>query len=243
MSNQHHHHHSPAGHGHHSHAHGHDFVSANKEHYNKEAGEYENIPTIVEMTEKQGQYIVSDGYKFDPNSTTLLNFACGTERAPPALQEHPRHRHQPGMVDAYNKRAATLGVSDKMKAFVHELKGVEGELGGEKFDVIICTMAYHHFESPVEMTRILKFFLEEGGTLLVTDRIGDSPEDAAPFRKEFDAIVAHQRSFAEEDMRKTFETAGLHNFQFDLIPGAVLDGKVFGFDHDSPLFLAKGTKL
>ncbi len=42
-----------------------------------------------------------------------------------------------GMVDAYNKRATALGVSDKMQASAHELKGVEGELGGEKFDVII----------------------------------------------------------------------------------------------------------
>ncbi len=103
-------------------------------------------------------------------------------------------------------------------------------------------MAYHHFESPVEMTKILAFFLKQGGLLLVTDRIGGSPTETAPLPAEFDAIVAHQRSFAEADMRRTFEAAGLLNFEFDLIPGAVLDGKVFGFDNESPLFLAKGAK-
>ncbi|KAF9042595.1 S-adenosyl-L-methionine-dependent methyltransferase [Hymenopellis radicata] len=224
--------------------HGHDYVSANKEHYNRAASEYEDIPMILDLTEKY-RYIVSEGYKFDPNSTTLLNFACGTGLIEKELLPHCKSIRgvdiSQGMVDAYNKRAAALGASDKMKAFVHELKGVEGELGGEKFDVIICTAAYHHFESPVEITKILKFFLKEGGMLLVTDRVGGNPDETAPFPEKFGAIVAHQRSFGEEDMRKMFEAAGLKHFQFDLIPGAIMDGRVFGFENQSPLFLAKGS--
>ncbi len=93
------------------------------------------------------------------------------------------------------------------------------------------------------MTKILSFFLKKGGMLLVTDRIGDNPAETAPLPAEFDAIVAQQRSFAEADMRRTFEAGGLQNFEFDLIPGAVLEGKLFGFKNDSPLFLAKGAKL
>ena len=42
-----------------------------------------------------------------------------------------------GMVDEYNKRAAELNLADKMNATVKKLKGEEGELNGEKFDVVL----------------------------------------------------------------------------------------------------------
>ncbi len=78
-----------------------------------------------------------------------------------------------GMVDQYNKRAGTLGVTSKMSAVAYELKDLPEELEGRKFDVVLvrtsawapkpslrtdmhlqCTMAYHHFESTDEITRI-----------------------------------------------------------------------------------------
>ena len=97
--NHHHHHHPRQDVGHplheHHHDHAHDFVAANKEHFDKTAGEYEDIPMLKDLTEKyvylrvlvnywderffrQGKFIVQSGYKFNPESTTLLNFACGT---------------------------------------------------------------------------------------------------------------------------------------------------------------------
>ncbi|KAF9042606.1 hypothetical protein BDZ89DRAFT_1128517 [Hymenopellis radicata] len=65
--------------------HGHDFVFANKEHYNKEAGEYENIPMIVDLTEKKVHR-----QRRLPDSTTLLNFACDTGLIEKELLPHIR---------------------------------------------------------------------------------------------------------------------------------------------------------
>lgn len=106
-------------------------------------------------------------------------------------------------------------------------------------------MAYHHFGSPVDITKTLKFFLKEGGTLLVTDRVGDEAqdkEDPEPFPS-FKDVVAHKDSFQEKAMRQIFEDAGLGEFHFEIIPGAILDARVWGIDKQSPLFLAKGKKL
>ncbi len=94
------------------------------------------------------------------------------------------------MVDQYNKRAETLGITSKMSAIAYELNGLPEELEGCKFNVVLvrtstwapklpfrtdmysqCTMAYHHFEFTDEITRILAYFLKHGGALLVTDRV------------------------------------------------------------------------
>ncbi|SJL10657.1 uncharacterized protein ARMOST_14048 [Armillaria ostoyae] len=132
-----------------------------------------------------------------------------------------------GMVDQYNKRAETLGVTSKMSAMAYELKGLPEELEGRKFDVILCTMAYHHFESTDEITRILAYFLKPGGALLVTDRVSS---DAVPkiedIPEKYRAIVPHKSGFSEEDMRKVFEDAGLESFSLNVIPG-LTDQKLF----------------
>ncbi|KAK0447062.1 hypothetical protein EV421DRAFT_1788372 [Armillaria borealis] len=118
-----------------------------------------------------------------------------------------------GMVDQYNRRAETLE----------------------------CTMAYHHFESTDEITRILAYFLKPGGALLVTDRVSS---DAVPkiedIPEKYEAIVPHKTGFSEEDMRKVFEGAGLESFSLNVIPGVTMDS-MFGLT-DQKLFLAKGFK-
>ena len=45
-----------------------------------------------------------------------------------------------GMVDKYNLRVANQGISpEEMRAICAELKGEEGELDGQKFDVIVVS--------------------------------------------------------------------------------------------------------
>lgn len=48
-----------------------------------------------------------------------------------------------GMVDAYNKRAADLSLTDKMSASVVHLTGTDPtELNGSKFDVILVCILH-----------------------------------------------------------------------------------------------------
>ena len=73
-------HHHHGGHGHHNP----DFggVEANKEWFNKNAGKYEDIPFARQLTTA-----ISNGIKaihaFDPESTVVMDFACGTGESYP----------------------------------------------------------------------------------------------------------------------------------------------------------------
>ncbi|KAK0205512.1 S-adenosyl-L-methionine-dependent methyltransferase [Desarmillaria ectypa] len=228
------------------HGHVHDFSKANKDHFNKDSHTYDEFPMVKELTEKEAKYIVSEGWSFNPESTTVLNFACGTGLLEKDLVAHCKSIQgvdiSQGMVDQYNKRAETLGVTSKMSAIVAELKGVPEELEGRKFDVVICTMAYHHFESTEEITRILTYFLKPGGALLVTDRVSsDAVLKIEDIPDKYEAIVPHKAGFSEEDMKKLFEGAGLGSFSLNVIPGATMDG-IFPGLVNQKVFLAKGVK-
>ncbi|KAK0487757.1 S-adenosyl-L-methionine-dependent methyltransferase [Armillaria novae-zelandiae] len=226
---------------HHHHSHCHDIAEANKEHFNEDSDTYDEIPMLKEVTEREGKYILSHGLSFHPESTTVLNFACGTGLLETTLIPHCKSIQgvdiSQGMVDQYNKRAETLGAAFKMSAIAYELKGLPEELEGRKFDVVLCTMAYHHFESTNEITRILTYFLKPGGVLLVTD--GVSLDTVPNIQENYEAIVPHKMGFTEDDMRKVFEGAGLESFSLNIIPGAIID--MHGLK-DRKLFLAKGVK-
>ncbi|KAG7445218.1 S-adenosyl-L-methionine-dependent methyltransferase [Guyanagaster necrorhizus] len=223
-----------------------DFVTANVDYFNKAASNYDKSPLLTELIEKQAAFILSDGWSFDPESTTVLNFACGSGLMERNLVAHCKYIQgvdiSQGMVDQYNKTAETLGVSSKMSAIAYQLKGLPEELEGRKFDIVLCTMAYHHFESTEEITRILTYFLKPGGTLLVTGRlIPDAVSQVADIPEQYKAIVPHRAGFSEEDMRKLFEGAGLGSFSMNVIPGATMDGFFPGTTHPK-LFLARGIK-
>ncbi|EMD33320.1 hypothetical protein CERSUDRAFT_56822, partial [Gelatoporia subvermispora B] len=145
-----------------------------------------------------------------------------------------------GSVESYNKRATELGIApEQMRAVCAELKGEPQELEGAKFDLIVCSMSYHHFASIEDITRTLVFFLKPGGSLLVADML-PSAETAEKASEEYPEhvrhTVAHFNGFDEAQIRRTFEDAGLGQFHFmDQLTGTIL-GKNFR------LFIARGVK-
>ncbi|KAK0205511.1 S-adenosyl-L-methionine-dependent methyltransferase [Desarmillaria ectypa] len=224
----------------------HDFVTANIDHFNKVSNIYDTFPLLQELTKRQAAFILSDGWSFNAESTTVLNFACGTGLIEKDLVAHCKYVQgvdiSPGMIDKYNKRAKTLSVSSKMSAIVAELKDVPEELEGRKFDVVICTMAFHHFESTEEITRTLTYFLKPRGALLVTGRlIPDAVSQVEHIMEQYKSIIPQKAGFSEEDMKKLFEGAGLRSVSSNIIPGATMVGFFPGTTHPE-LFLAKGIK-
>ncbi|KAK0447059.1 S-adenosyl-L-methionine-dependent methyltransferase [Armillaria borealis] len=217
-----------AEHHHHHHGHGHDFAEANKEHFNKDSHTYDELPLVKELTEKEGKYILSHGWSFDPESTTVLNFACGTGLLETTLIAHCKSIQgvdiSQGMVDQYNKRAETLG----------NWKGANSMLSCAPWRTITLS-------PPMRSPAFLAYFLKPGGALLVTDRVSlDAVPKIEDIQKKYETIVPHKSGFSEEDMRKVFEGAGLESFSLNVIPGVTLDG-MFGLT-DQKLFLAKGLK-
>jgi ubiquinone/menaquinone biosynthesis C-methylase UbiE len=76
MSHTHDHSHGPARSHSHGHGDGHDFSKANAEHFDKTAAQYDEeakIDVVTRIVEK-----IRGAYSFDPERTSVLDFACGT---------------------------------------------------------------------------------------------------------------------------------------------------------------------
>ncbi|KAF9063703.1 S-adenosyl-L-methionine-dependent methyltransferase [Rhodocollybia butyracea] len=233
-----HHHHSPHDHGHDSN------VEANRTHFDESAAKYEDDPVFIEFAEKVG-IAIREVYPFDPNSTTALDFACGTGLTTRSYAPYVKSvlgvDISQKMLDKFMKQAEEKGFADKVTCVCTELKGAEGELDGLKFDIITCSMAYHHFHSIKDITTILCNYLKPNGMLLVIDI--EAPEVEAGSEnpifekmKDHDS-VAHKHGFGVEEMKTVFEGAGLVSFDMKHVTHASLVGK---FDFDA--FLAKGVK-
>lgn len=98
-----------------------------------------------------------------------------------------------------------------------------------------CAAAYHHFPSIDDVTKTLVAYLNPGGSLLVSDIVHtESTREIFPERVHH--IVAHRGGFTEEDIRSTFDRAGLKNTTFEIFA----QGKHRG--HSVDLFLARGDK-
>ncbi|KAF9464582.1 S-adenosyl-L-methionine-dependent methyltransferase [Collybia nuda] len=247
------------------------FAEANKTHFDKVAHEYDEMPHATERGRRSAEAL-RNAYPFDEQTTSVMEYACGTGLVSRELAPYSKRivgvDISQGMVDQFNKRVANQGISpDEMQAFCVELKGQAGELNDEKFDVIVCTSAYHHFESIQNVTNMLAYFLKPGGYLLVVDLLkgyshhqhdhhkehghghnhdhgtghghkegAGEESDNTIFPKSVHHVVPHVGGLDEEDMRKTFEGAGLGSFTFKVVIDAMKDGK------EVKLFLAKGVK-
>lgn len=122
-------------HSHNENAHAH-YAEANRATFDKFATEYEDQPMALPLTNLIGPHLLS-AYPFNKESTTVLDYACGTGLMSRRLALDVKSilgvDISQGMVDQYNKRAD----GGETKAVCVELKGESGELEDRKFNVII----------------------------------------------------------------------------------------------------------
>ena len=78
----HHHHHDPHQH---SSEHKHDYAKANAEHFDKESKNQEMIKVGTELAQLSAPYVLKH-YKFDKETTEVLDFAAGWGTSVLALQ-------------------------------------------------------------------------------------------------------------------------------------------------------------
>ncbi|KAF9061436.1 S-adenosyl-L-methionine-dependent methyltransferase [Rhodocollybia butyracea] len=151
---------------------------------------YDEQPLHTEMAKRIGKALLK-AYPFDDETTTVLDFACGTGLNSRILAPYANAilgvDISEEMVLKYNERVGNQGIpEDEMHAIclpeellkdelhpeIYE-KGKQSEfqtaLGGRKFDVAICCMSYHHFPSISSITHLLASILNPGGFLFVAD--------------------------------------------------------------------------
>lgn len=141
-------------------------------------------------------------------------------------------------VDAYNAQASNQGLEPaEMCAVCAALTGALGELDDAKFDLVVCSAAYHHFPSIGDTTRVLAHFLKPGGSLLVAD-IKVAPDGRALFKETHHHIVPHKHGLTEEAVRGAFEGAGL--VEFELVDAFRATMSATG--EETQWFVARGVK-
>ncbi|KAJ6500706.1 S-adenosyl-L-methionine-dependent methyltransferase [Mycena sanguinolenta] len=223
---------------HHSHHHHpHDFASANQAFFDKHAQQADHRPQAAEMAASVCNAILQ-AYSFDKEASVVLDYACGTGIVARGIAPHCKTLLgvdiSQGMVDEFKKGVQDHEISaGKMRAVRAELKGEDTELEGIKFDVVMCSLAYHHFGDIAAVTRLLTFFLKPRGTLIVVDypkmNAAAVPVEALP-------VIAHAGGITEAALQEVYDGAGLGDFQWVLFDGPKSDM------HPEGLFLAKGVK-
>jgi len=121
----------------------HDYLSANREYFDKQALTIDDRPNAQEQPRRIGNAIRRKyGSLFDEETTTLMDFACGT--GPISRYLCPYVKSVVGvdisqdMVDHYNLLVENQGIPyEEMKAVRAELERNDTVLEGRKFDIIV----------------------------------------------------------------------------------------------------------
>eukprot|EP01088_Endostelium_zonatum_P014923 TRINITY_DN344_c0_g1_i1.p1 TRINITY_DN344_c0_g1~~TRINITY_DN344_c0_g1_i1.p1 ORF type:complete len:330 (-),score=51.96 TRINITY_DN344_c0_g1_i1:57-1046(-) len=127
---------------------------------------------------KRSVEAIREVYTFNKDSTTLLDFACGTGLAShqliPDCKQVIGVDITPEMVQVFNQKLSAQGIQkDQAQALclnildsnpTQQVKDLRGH-----FDVVICLHAFHHFEERVQTAQKLAEFLKSGGALIIVD--------------------------------------------------------------------------
>lgn len=92
-----------------------------------------------------------------------------------------------------------------------------------------CASAYHHFDSPEEITKLLAEYVKPGGSLIVVDNIKKEGEVVDEKHKAY----VTRYGFTEDEMKPLFTQAGLEFVSFAQVPPD---------EGDNDIFIAKAVK-
>ncbi|KAG7095860.1 hypothetical protein E1B28_006552 [Marasmius oreades] len=195
-----------------------DIAAANKAHFDAHAHSYDDTPSVLRVTKEIGKSIV-ETIPFNKEKTTVLEYACGTGLVSNELVPYCKSLVgvdiSEGMIKEFVKRFEKQELPPtKVRGICQELKGEQGELNGETFDVVVCSMAYHHFDPKnlQSITDMLASFLKPAGFLAVIDgqpnadgsaTIGGNHGNVNP------AALGKTTGFSQADMEGLFNGAGL----------------------------------
>jgi 2-polyprenyl-3-methyl-5-hydroxy-6-metoxy-1,4-benzoquinol methylase len=164
----------------------------------------------------------------------IVDLATGSADIPRLIAEYGRKIGAELRIDALDRQSATLEIAKKLSANYPEISFVEGNVlewnAAEPYDLVICTMALHHF-SEDDAIRVLArcrdlsrkfvlvsdlrrgFFLTSGVWLLTEFMFRE------PMTK-FDARLSAARAFSFVEMNLLAQRAAWKNFGHKTFPFA-----------------------
>ncbi|KAG8895915.1 hypothetical protein FRB99_000280 [Tulasnella sp. 403] len=215
-------------------------AEANREYFNQFASTYDSKELAMLPLAADAAAMITKEYGFDPSSTVLLDFACGTGLM--TIQLAPYCKQVVGadisekMIEIYNSKAqASEQLKDKMKARQITLDELAKE--DTRFDVAVCAFAYHHFEDIDGITKQLLALIKPGtGKVFVVDIVHSEGTVNWHADHSHKHAIPHAGGFADDKIKRVFEAAGLENVTF------AKAGQYHAMGTDLETFVVKGDR-
>ncbi|CEO59878.1 hypothetical protein PMG11_04528 [Penicillium brasilianum] len=254
-----------------------DFTEANRAHFDQTATAYQSkfadsLKIIAAQTLKHRLWVSdrwTDTEAGKGQEVKLLEYACGPGVVSMTLA--PFSSKVIGidvseqMVAEFNRNAQAIGLSDKMIGYKADLltESAPEEFSGPdytEFDVLVISLALHHFEYPDVALQRLARRLKKGGSIMIIDLIPSSEQDHGnghsqghhghghghakegnDFGDASHLIKTH--GFSREDLEKIFKDAGLGaGFDYELIPDQLIFEKGGKTIHKT-IFIARAQRI
>lgn len=249
-------------HPHHSHhSHHAQFTEVNRQHFDKTAHNYDTgvekgIIMMKEETLSNRLWISSkwtDTAEGQGKEIRLLEYACGpghiTRTLEPFVTKCLGLDVSENMVAVYNQRVQEAGISpEKMSAKVGDLlaDNVAEDLQGPEYrglDIIIVSMALHHFPDPQLAMKLLADRLCTGGVLWIVEMLEEPHSEQEHKRVSPEtAQTVHKHGFKVDEMKEMFSGAGFGDIETKLLDRK-FEMTLHGHALAKTIIFARGSKL
>ncbi|EEA23809.1 conserved hypothetical protein [Talaromyces marneffei ATCC 18224] len=183
----------------------------------------------------------------------LLEYACGPGHISRTLEPFVTKCHgldvSENMVAVYNQRVQEAGISsEKMSAKVGDLlaENMAQDLQGPEYhdlDVIVVSMALHHFPNPQLAMKRLADRLKRGGVLWIVEMLEEShsADEHKRISPESEETI-HKHGFGVDEMKGLFLGAGFGETEVKVLDRP-LEMTIHGHDLKKTIIFARGSKL
>ncbi|KAN0063037.1 hypothetical protein ACQY0O_004200 [Thecaphora frezii] len=156
-------------------------TSANRSFYASTAAQYDakGKGATVQLAQDNARAILDRVPGIDAGGFDVMDYAAGTGLI--AMLLSPRVRSitavdlSPEMIGVLQSKLdaqpAEARIDNVHPIAADLLDSVPSQLQSRRFDLVTCTMAYHHFADPVNVTQVLAGFVKQGGYFAVVDLV------------------------------------------------------------------------
>lgn len=151
------------------------------------------------------------------------------------------------MVEEYNNNAQRTGYSEKMSAQTGDIlaDSASTELSGPEFfnfNVVLVSMALHHFDNPGKTLKCLGERLKKGGVCVIVDIVPEGDGSHHHFGHDETADTVKTHGFTLEQMKELLADAGMAvEFGYQVVEEPLIFNKN-GKSIPKTIFLAKAQR-
>ncbi|KAL4862037.1 hypothetical protein BDV12DRAFT_179343 [Aspergillus spectabilis] len=236
-----------------------DFAEKNRQVFDKMSRTYRSefpnvVETLINVVQDQRTWVSdvwTDTEKGKGKEIKMLEYACGPGHISLALAPYVSRvvgmDISDGMIEEFNKNVSEAGRSSTMAGIRTDLlaESAPAEVSGPEyfeFDVVVVSMALHHFEHPEKALIRLSERLKKGGVMIIMDMIPENHHDHGLHQMGEVVNTISKHGFSLEEMQMMYAGSGIGiGFKYQVLEERLefnRDGNTFY----KTIFLARGQK-